>query len=182
VPPGEWTTIANHLAKKTNNTMNSTNNKGISRLDFLKSSGFMAAGMAFLPGFISCGAGGDFKGYQLVIPAAADATEKEAADRLQQYLSQLAGSSISIVNENEFQGTKGIYIGQTDYAKAQDVDGRQLADGGYLYKPVHDNIILVGGAKKGLVYGVYDLLEGLGFRRYSPEYTYVPKNNAGAFP
>src|SRR5690606_17449370 len=30
--------------------------------------------------------------------------------------------------------------------------------------------------------GVYDLLEAVGFRMYSPEYTYIPKNDAAAFP
>ncbi|WP_257656988.1 DUF4838 domain-containing protein [Parapedobacter lycopersici] len=162
--------------------MSTTKNKDISRLDFLRTSGFMAAGLAFLPGFISCGSGSDLKKYQLVIRAGADPVEKEAAERLQHYLSEISGAAIQVVEESGFQGTHAIYLGQTDYAKTQGVNADQLADGGYSYKPVGNHIIIAGGAKKGLLYGVYDLLEAVGFRMYSPDYTYMPKDDAAAFP
>lgn len=162
--------------------MSNSKNKDISRLDFLKASGFMAAGLAVLPGFISCRSGADFGKYQLVTRAGADPVETEAAERLQHYLSEISGASISIVEESEFEGTHAIYLGQTDYAKTQEVNIDQLANDGYTYKSVGNHIILVGGAKKGLLYGVYDLLEAVGFRMYSPEYTYIPKNDAAGFP
>ena len=157
-------------------------NKDISRLDFLKASGFMAAGMALLPGFMSCKSASDLKKYQLVIPRGAGSVEKEAAQQLQQYLSEAGGVTIPIVEESQFQGADGIYIGQTDYAKAQQVDFDGIAEGGYRYMAVGANIVIAGGTKKGVLYGVYDLLEALGFRRYTPDYTFVPQANSILFP
>src|SRR5690606_22030815 len=53
---------------------------------------------------------------------------------------------------------------------------------GYIYQPVEDNLIIVGGSRKGVLYGVYDLLEALGFRMYAPGNVYVPVGKAVAFP
>lgn len=160
--------------------MNNEKSNRISRLKFLKTSGLMAAGLAFMPDFLSAAPGKSGKvslatGYQIVIPAQATAVEKQAAEQLQRYLAEMLGSPVQLIAENEVKGGKGIYIGQTAYAKAQKVDLNKIQEGGYVNKPAGENFIIAGGIKNGVLYGVYDLLESLGFRKFSPDFTYVPK-------
>ncbi len=110
-----------------------------------------------------------------MISAEADAPEKQAAQQLQQYLSKIAGSEIAVVAENEFKGKKAIYIGKTNYAKKRKVNFTKIQGDGYTYKSAGNNLIIAGGNKKGVLYGVYDFLEGLGFRKLAPDYVYIPK-------
>lgn len=164
---------------------------GISRLDFLKASGLMAAGLTFLPDYIlakpmdSVQDNGlsivTLQDYQLVVHASADPLEKDAAQQLRRYLSEILTTSPPIVEEDKFRGKNAIYIGQTDYAR-QHIDFSSLQDDGYVYKPVEGNFIIAGGGKKGILYGVYDLLEALGFRKFSPQYTYIPKGGTITLP
>ncbi len=122
------------------------------------------------------------KGYQIVIPAQADSLTLKAAHELQFYLAKLPGANLPVVSENEYKGDKGIYIGHTNYAKAQNINFSQLETDGYLYKQHQQNFIIAGGSGKGSLYGIYDFLEAAGFRKYTYEYTYAPEVNAITFP
>ncbi|MGH2647145.1 MAG: DUF4838 domain-containing protein, partial [Ginsengibacter sp.] len=158
---------------------------GITRLAFLKNSGLLAAGITLVPGFVYANPGDEkynsnvvaakISTYQIVVSSHADALEKQAAQQLQQYLSKLALSEIVVVAESEFKGKKAIYIGKTDYAKKHKVDFTRIDGDGYTYKSAGNNLIIAGGNKKGVLYGVYDFLEGLGFRKLAPDYVFVPK-------
>ena len=121
-------------------------------------------------------------GYQIVIPSQADSLTQKAAHELQYYLTKLPNADLSIVLESEYKGDKGIFIGHTNYAKALDIDFDQLEADGYAYKQHHQDFIIVGGLEKGILYGVYDLLESAGFRKYTYDYTYVPKVNSITLP
>lgn len=146
----------------------------------------MAAGLTFLPGLVSSRlrddllslelSGGNISDYQIVIPDLANPIEKQAAQKLQHYLSQNSASPVKIVTEGLSPVKNGIYIGQTVYARAEKIDFSKLPEGGYTHKTKGNNHILAGGAKNGLLYCVFDLLEGLGFRKYSPDHTSVPKS------
>lgn len=159
-------------------------NKDFSRLEFLKASGLLASGLTFLPGIVSSmvTSGGTAIDYRIVIASKASKEDKHAAEQLMFYLSLLPTATVSVVEEAE--GLKGntIYLGETDFAKAQNVDFDKIPEGGYIYKPVGSNLIIAGGAKKGVLHGVYDLLEGLGFRKYAPDYTSVPEMNTLSLP
>src|SRR6185312_16657317 len=164
---------------------NTKKSNDINRLEFLKKSGLFVAGVTLLPRFLSANPedkkydknvfAGKISGYQIVVPSKADALEKQAAQQLQQYLSKIAAAEIQVVAESEYKGKKAIYIGKTDYANAQKVDFKKIAGDGYLYKSAGKNLIIAGGNKKGVLYGVYDFLEVLGFRKLAPDYVYVPK-------
>lgn len=169
-----------------------SDNKNISRFDFLKTSSLAAAGFIFLPSFTSSALRGEntnkrltpiqISTYQIVIPVEADPITKHAAQQLKYYLSEMSTIGIPVVEENEFRGKNAIYLGGTEYAKSQKIDFKRLSDDGYFYKPVRNNFIIAGGAKKGVLYAVYDLLELLGCRKYSPDYTYIPKSQSFRFP
>src|SRR5664279_5649684 len=117
---------------------------GITRLAFLKNSGFLAAGITLVPGFAGAkpGDGKDnnsevaakISAFQIVVSSHADALEKQAAQQLQQYLSKLTTSEIAVVTESDFKGREAIYIGKTGYAQKQKVDFTKIQGDGYTYK------------------------------------------------
>ncbi len=164
---------------------NAIKSNDINRLEFLKKSGLLVTGVTLLPHFLMADSkdkkynveafAANLSGYQIVVSAHADTLEEQAAQQLQQYLSKLAATEISVLAENEYKGKKAFYIGKTDYAKAKKVDVTRISGDGYIYKSDGKNLIIAGGTKKGVLYGVYDFLEGLGFRELAPDYVYIPK-------
>ncbi len=122
------------------------------------------------------------KGYQIVIPAQADSLTLKAANELQFYLTKLPDADLPVVLESKYKGDKGIYIGHTNYAKSLDINFNQLETDGYAFKQNKQNFIIAGGSEKGPLYGVYDLLQSLGFRKYTYDYTYIPKVNSITLP
>ncbi len=145
----------------------------------------MAAGLTFLPDLLSAGLKNSLLGkqlaeegitdYQIIIPIQANPIEKQAALKLQQYLSKLSVKTVAIAEEGKSAVKNGIYLGQTEYAKAQQINFSQLPEAGFIRKTEGNNFIIAGGAKRGLLFGVYDMLEELGFRKYSPETASSPK-------
>ena len=120
--------------------------------------------------------------YQIVVPAQADSVEIKAAKQLQYYLGEMSGVALPIVEEISFKGNNAVFIGKTDYANSLKIDVNQLKEDGYAYKYDGNKFAVVGGSGKGVLYGIYDLLESLGFRKYTSDYTYIPKKNAIALP
>lgn len=164
--------------------------KRISRSNFLKTSTFAAGGLVLLPSTListlSCSANGahnsDLKGYEIVIRGKQSSPiEKKAARKLREYL-QKADLNLSIVNEETYQGNKGIYIGHTQYAEQLKVNFKQLDKDGYAFRSEGNDLIISGGSEKGILYGVYSLLEMLGFRKYDAESTYIPTSDAIRIP
>ena len=165
--------------------MNHTNKTNeINRIEFLRKSGLLVAGTALLPRFLNAnskdGAYNDevsalkISGYQIVVPLHAGDLEKQAAQELQRYLSKISTSKISVLAENEYTGSKAFYIGKTNFAKANKVDIANIAADGYIFKTAGKNLIISGGAKKGVLYGVYDFLEQSGFKKLAPDDVFIP--------
>ena len=137
----------------------------------------MLGGIAILPNYACSGnwmsdnqlniEGG--KDYAIVLPAKACSIEKEAAKQLQQYLSKMSTTTLTIVEEGAYKGKNAIYIGNTNYAKARNIDFDNLAKDGYLFKRFDNNLIIAGGSQNGVLYGVYSLLEIIGFRKYTAD-------------
>ena len=120
--------------------------------------------------------------YQIVIPNQADSIEIRASKQLQRYLFEMSNTEIPIVGEKDFAGKNALFIGRTAYAKALDLPLDQLQDDGYIYKSVGKNFVVIGGEKKGTLYGTYDLLEFFGCRKYTPIATYIPKKKSLSLP
>ncbi|SKB45264.1 DUF4838 domain-containing protein [Daejeonella lutea] len=158
------------------------NNGDLSRLQFLKTSGLIATGLTFLPGMVRSMTTTTAANFRIIIPSMGSAPEKFAAEQLKQYLSQLPEATISVVEEDQNIIENAFYLGQTAFAKAQSIDFNKLSEDAYILKPVGNNLIVAGGSKKGLLYGVYDLLEEMGFRKYAPDSTLIPKSKALMIP
>jgi len=143
---------------------------GITRLDFLKRSGLAAAGLAFLPHSVLAAPAG----YRIVVPDQANPVEQKAAEKLQHYINELSHTDLVIQKEEDYRSGPAFFIGQTRYAKARQIDFRQLKDDGFACYPAEQNLIIAGGAGKGVLYGVYALLEIWGFRMYTSTSVDVP--------
>lgn len=163
---------------------------GISRSEFLKCSGIILGGFALRPtsavfsdliSFEKLLING-ISGFQIVIPAKADAVAKEAAAQLGQYLQKMSKVSLPIVEESGYKGNNAIFVGRTNYAKAQNINFDELKEDGYAFKRLDNNFVIAGGSGKGVLYGVYSLLESLGFRKYTSDYTYIPQKNEVTLP
>lgn len=108
----------------------------------------------------------------LVVPQDAERVERKAAADLQQFLNRMSGADFPIITEDEFTEEAGSYIsiGRTELLAAsrsrwKDAD---LAEEGYAIDVAGENIYIYGGRGRGLMHGVYALLEeDLGCRWYS---------------
>lgn len=117
--------------------------------------------------------------YTIVMPRQATIVEIQAAKVLQDYLFRITGVLLPTGFDSDEEKNTEILIGkanrpQTDTI-AYDVFGRD----GLLIRTTGKKLIITGGSKKGVLYGVYTFLDKyLGCRKFAADVTYVPKKNA----
>src|SRR5690242_9478119 len=96
--------------------------KTMTRLDFLRNSGLLAAGFTFLP-HTAWAATSDVRlghsislaklaEYQIVAPDQASPVEQQAAERLQHYLAEITGKSPVVKKEADYRSGPSFFIGQ----------------------------------------------------------------------
>lgn len=115
--------------------------------------------------------------YSIVLCDDASISEKTAAEELQDFLKQISGAELPLINSNELEeGRKHIYVGfNKEYAAECGVEAPDDIDEGYTYRTVGDNIWIYGGKNRGTMYGVYAFLENeFGVRWYTVDYTKIP--------
>ena len=116
--------------------------------------------------------------YAIVLCNEASTSEQTAAEELQQYLEQISGAVLPIINHDQLEdGQRHIFIGYNDqYGKELGVERPYNNDEGYTYRTVGKNIWIYGGKQRGTMYGVYSFLENeLGVRWYTYDYTKIPQ-------
>ncbi len=123
----------------------------------------------------------------IFIDSRATSPEKFAAQELRQYLQKITGREIVLRTDlwiKERPVGKFIAVGKNRFT--DDIDTSSLATEQYLVDVSNDRLAIVGGRdrQRGVLYGVYDLLEQLGVRWYRPEPwgEHVPKRDTIAFP
>ena len=115
--------------------------------------------------------------YAIVLCDDASVSEKTAAEELQDFLKQISGAELPLINSNELEeGRKHIYVGfNKEYAAECGVEAPDDIDEGFTYRTVGDNIWIYGGKNRGTMYGVYAFLENeFGVRWYTVDYTKIP--------
>jgi hypothetical protein len=118
--------------------------------------------------------------YALVIPTDAKRIEKKAASDLRLCLKLISQADFAMVSEADLPASNGPYIsvGRTQRlanspCQWKDAD---LAAEGYASEVVGENLYLYGGTGRGLLHGVYSLLEeDLGCRWYSTTSVDTPR-------
>lgn len=120
----------------------------------------------------------------IVISGQPTEPERFAAEELALYLQKITGSKIQISSDKTPTSGKVIAIGKNKLNA--DIDSGSLDAEEYIIRIKPNIVSIVGGRKigvgnsvheRGILYGVYDLLDGLGVRWYRPEPwgEYVPK-------
>jgi hypothetical protein len=114
--------------------------------------------------------------YALVIPKDAKPIEIKAAGDLAKYFKLICGADSPIVAEDQWSDKTHpfISIGRTQLLKQSSARWKtaDLAAEGYALEVIGENVYLYGGSGRGLLHGVYSLLEeDLGCRWYSPTST-----------
>ncbi|MEI6580332.1 MAG: DUF4838 domain-containing protein, partial [Eubacteriales bacterium] len=99
-------------------------------------------------------------GYQIVRGAECSASELNAVNTLQSYITQICGVTLKIVTDATAPQAKEIIVGKTnregtDYT----VDRTVLGDEGLMIKTIGQKLVIAGGEKRGTLYGVYTFLE-----------------------
>ena len=120
--------------------------------------------------------------YALVIPEDAKRIEKKAASDLRLYLKLISEADFPIISEAKLpaNGTKYISVGRTGLLAKSPCKRRNadLAVEGYALEVVGENVYLYGGSGRGLMHGVYSLLEeDLGCRWYSTSSVDTPRTS-----
>ncbi len=112
----------------------------------------------------------------IVLGSDATEPEKNAALELQSYLEQISGARLEIQAEPS-EGLGSVFVGQTELTQKQvpGFDWGSLKRDGILIKSSRDTLILAGDRPAGTLYAVYDFLESLGVRFYTPRDEYIPR-------
>lgn len=111
--------------------------------------------------------------YVIVLPADAGKNEQHAAQVLQEYIKKMSGATLGIIKENNYKEQPAVFIGRTDHS--ENILTGKIKPEGFLLASDNRDLYIVGGSGKGIVYGVYTLLEQyLGCRKYSQEPAMVP--------
>lgn len=111
--------------------------------------------------------------YVIVLPDDATKNETKAATLLQDYVKRISGASLNIIHENTYKTQPGIFIGNTEHAGALNTD--KLKGEGFFIATDKQDLYIKGGSGKGIVYGVYTLLEDyFGCRKYAAIPVTVP--------
>ncbi len=112
-------------------------------------------------------------GYTIHIPQNANEQEKRAANILQKYVKEISGCELAIALGGE-SGGKGVYIHEDKTVKIDAYRIKSNDDG---------SITIIGGERKGCVYGAITILEKyFNCHLYSPTHKVIPKNKNLSLP
>ena len=134
--------------------------------------------------FVSCNAGSVItlvengkSDYVIVLPEEPQEYEMKAALELQYYLKQMTGVEIPVMSDDLPASEFEIIIGKSDRIESSGIkiDDHELEEDGFIIRTKDTRLFIVGGSRKGALYGVYTFLEDyLGCRKYTPDLSYIP--------
>jgi hypothetical protein len=124
-------------------------------------------------------ADGGQSAYAIVVADDASPSTKHGAEELQKYLEEMTGAKLPIVSDKQPAAEKEIILGDNARFKALNtgIDVASLGKEGYVIRTVGDRLVIVGGALRGNMYGVYGLLEDhFGCHWFTPDCSRIPKS------
>lgn len=117
--------------------------------------------------------------YAIVIPEDYSYADSVAASYLSKYIFQMTSSIIPVMLDTAAEGEYEICIGNTN--RKETADENPGIDS-YIIQTDSPKLFISGAKPKGTVYGVIDLLEYWGCRRFDPGEAYVPKVKSLVLP
>jgi hypothetical protein len=118
--------------------------------------------------------------YQIVVADKASPAIKHAGEELQKYLGEISGVKLPIVSDQRAAGPKEILLGDNAHFRAlkTGIDIASLGKEGYVIRTIGNSLVIAGGPGRGVLYGVYGLLEDhLGCRWFTPDCSRIPKTS-----
>ncbi|MEI6712128.1 MAG: DUF4838 domain-containing protein [Verrucomicrobiota bacterium] len=108
--------------------------------------------------------------FRIVVGPGASDSELLAVAELSKYLSQITAigadrvlkpyyGNSPVAEGNQGANSRCIFIGWTEFAKSNGLDGSTMSPEEWALKSVGTNLILTGGRPRGTLYAVYDFLE-----------------------
>jgi hypothetical protein len=116
--------------------------------------------------------------FAIVIPDQPGETERYAAQELQTFLEKISGVRLDVLAEKDAGNRKAVLIGATLRGSSIIPDGdlQPLGQEGFVLRTQKGDLAIRGGGPRGVLYGVYSLLEDhLGVRWYAPGADLIPK-------
>jgi hypothetical protein len=118
--------------------------------------------------------------YRIVIAADADSAVRKAANELQHFLAEMSGAALPIVTDRDAATAHEILVGRSRRTGEFFADQKAalFAADAFIVRTQGERLLILGGAPRGTLYGVYTLLEEqLGCRRYSAAVTVIPRRS-----
>lgn len=144
------------------------------------------------PGKLPAFASGGKPAYVIVVGRDASDSELLAVAELSQYLGRVTGTAKDGVVKSYYgspvaEGNQGsarcIYVGWTEFAQKNGLDGSTMKPEEWAVKTVGADLILTGGRPRGTLYAVYDFLQNdCGVRWFDRETEIVPRNPGLVMP
>ena len=118
--------------------------------------------------------------WRIFLPAEAGIVERFACDELEKYIEQMSGARLTDTSEPDKPRTIRLGL-RKDLGPSEDLPDSKPGHDGYSVSVSPDSITLAGDNPRGVLYGVYDVLERMGCRWYHPaldpnDPEVVPKN------
>ncbi|MEI8078049.1 MAG: DUF4838 domain-containing protein [bacterium] len=116
--------------------------------------------------------------YVIVRPDQPEGTEGYAVEEFSRHFAKLTGLTLPVLPESQYRPELGhrISIGHTALGTAK-VSPEKLSgfgEEGYIISAEGADLVIIGGQRRGTLYGVYDYLEQLGVRWFTPSFTKIP--------
>ena len=151
---------------------------------FLAAAGVSAfATYAMAAGTLDLAVRGRAPEYAILRAADASPSVVYAAEELREHVRRMTDVELPIVTDDQPQPpAKAIVLGRTKYTIPVNVQ-QELGDDGFHLKTRGPHLLVVGSDVRGVLYGVYELLERFGgCRWYASWHTVVPKRDAFSVP
>jgi len=117
---------------------------------------------------------------KIVVSESAPEPTRHAAQELRHFLKEITGADLQVVDDTTPAGESEIWLGNSRRYSDNNilVDYKVFGNEGYLIRTRGRNLLITGGEPRGVLYGVYGLLEDhLGCRWFTPEISSIPKAN-----
>lgn len=114
--------------------------------------------------------------FHIIIPKVPDVQEIQAAKILQDYINRISDVSIPIRHDDTPPTNHEILIGKVDRQELAGIPFDKLGLDGLFIQNTGQKLIMTGGPKKGVIYGVYTFLEKyLDCKKYSSTVDFIPR-------
>ncbi len=116
--------------------------------------------------------------YRILVGENASASVRHAAEELQYFLREMSGAVLPICDDREEFQEKSIVLGECSALNQVGcVYPEGLGDEGFVLRTVGQTLLILGSQVRGVLYGVYTLLEKyFGCRWFTPDVSRIPHN------